>query len=119
MLCLTGKKLLLRQTPLAGTLWTPQNHLRAASLSALQMCLGDVCERLNEDGAVIQAFDTLNTLVAFGVLTNDLLVKFVQCLDVVAREGDGYEEHVCVALFHVLLDSVGGLCSEPRLRADL
>lgn len=77
MLCLASEELLLCQTPLTRALWTSENHLRATRLSALQMCLCDVCERLDKDRAIVQALDALNTLMALCVLTNDLLVQFV------------------------------------------
>jgi hypothetical protein len=116
---LSRKKLLLCQTPLARASRTSQNHLRAARLAALQVGLGQVGQRLDEDGAAVQAVYTPHALVALGVLADNLLVQLVQRLNVVTGEGNGDQQHVCLALLHQALDRVRCLCAQPWLRADL
>ena len=81
------------------------------------MILCDIRQRLNEHAIPVQAFDTLNALLA--CLVYDLLVKLVERLDVVAGEGDWDQDEVGLALFHVVGDGVACLGAEPGGWADL
>jgi hypothetical protein len=116
---LSLEEILARLTPLARALGTPERHLLAARPAALEMALCDVRQGVDEDGTVVQTVGALDALVALCVLADDFLVELVQRLDVVGRKRNGDEEHVCLALLHVLLDRVGRLRAEPGLRADL
>ena len=52
-------------------------------------------------------------------LMDDLLVDFIEGLDMVGSEGYGDEDEVFMALFDVFHDSVGGLGAKPGGGADL
>ncbi len=77
-------------------------------------------QRLNKHPAPVQALSALDARAALLVrLVDDLLVELEEGLDVVGGEGDGNQDHVLVALFHVRGDGVGGLRAEPGGGADL
>src|SRR4051812_26101468 len=59
---LTRKELLRLEAPLALAARTPQAHLRRARDPAPQMALGQVGQRLDKDGAAVQALDPLDRL---------------------------------------------------------
>lgn len=113
----TGEELLLLQAPLTPAALTTQRHLERAFLTLAQVLLSKVCKGLDEYGAAVQTFGPLDTR---GIrLFHDFEIQLIQGLNVVAGEGDRYEDNVGLSTLHVLLDGIACLRSQPSPWSDL
>lgn len=117
--CLLASEELLRlQTPLACALRTPEAHLRRAQSTALEMCLGQAGQTLDEHLAAVQAVDAFDCVLV-ARLADHFLVELVECLDVVRREGDRDQDQIRLPLLGVLFHGIRCLRAEPGLGTDL
>ena len=83
------------------------------------MIPSNVCQSLDKDGTPIQALRSFHAWKALGILVHNLLIQFVQCLDMITRKGDRYKYKVRLTSIDVFSDGVTCLGTKPSRRADL
>lgn len=114
---LAREELLLLKTTFALTALTAKGHLSRAWLPFLQVVPCNISESPDKGWVAIQALGTFDTgTVRF---LHDFEVQLVESLDVIAGEGDGYEDQIRMSPLHIFHHSVTRLSSEPRRGANL
>lgn len=114
---LASKELLLLQATVTLAALATQSHLKGALLSLAQVVLCDVGKSLDEHRVSVQ---TLRSLDAGAVgLLHHLKVQLIQSLNVVAGEGNRYQDDIGLSSLHVLLHSIASLSAQPSGRAHL
>lgn len=89
-----------------------------ARLAGSKVRLCEVGERLDEDGAAVQAVHPLDS-ICVPTLANDFNVELVQRFDVIRGECDWDKDQIFLALLDIVLDGVRSLGSQPSLWTDL